>query len=92
VHVTTYLGGEIATTLVVDYDEELSLPLSLEAYKGLMPSRYTCLYDESTSSVDFQGFFQQSNTSANTYKDIVTRELGGFCHYPINGKHCKCVQ
>jgi hypothetical protein len=56
-----------------------------------MPSRYTRLDDESISFVDFQDFFQQSN-KANTYKDIVTKELGGLCHYPINGKRCKCVQ
>jgi hypothetical protein len=29
--VTTYLGREVATTLVANYDEQLLLPLLLEA-------------------------------------------------------------
>jgi len=73
--VTTYLGHENVVTLVVDYDEKSSFLLLLEAFKGLMPSKSTCLHDESTSFVVFHDIFQQTNTSANSYKDIVIREL-----------------
>ncbi len=49
--VITYLGHEVATTLVANYDEQLLLPLLLEAYKGLLPNRGDCL-DEFASLVD----------------------------------------
>jgi len=84
--VTTYLGHENVVTLVVDYDEKSSFLLLLEAFKGLMPSKSTCLHNEFTSFVVFHDIFQQTNTSANSYKDIVIRELDRFCHYHIDGK------
>jgi hypothetical protein len=59
--VTTYLGHEVATTLMADYDEQLLLPLLFEAYKGLLPNRGHYL-DESTLLVDFQDLFQQRVT------------------------------
>jgi len=49
--VITYLGHEVATTLVANYDEELLLSLLLEAYKGFLPNRGDCL-DEFASLVD----------------------------------------
>jgi hypothetical protein len=41
--------------------------------------------------VVFHDIFQQTNTSANSYKDIVIRELDWFCHYHIDGKNNKCA-
>jgi len=55
--VTTYLSHEVTTTLMVDYDEQLLLPLLIEAYKGLLPNKGECL-DESTSLMDFHNLFQ----------------------------------
>ncbi len=49
--VITYSGHDVATTLVANYDEQLLLPLLLEAYKGLLPNRGDCL-DEFASLVD----------------------------------------
>jgi hypothetical protein len=49
--VTTYLGHEVVATLMADYDEQLLLPLLLEAYKSLLPNRKDYL-DESTLLVD----------------------------------------
>lgn len=90
--VTSYLEYEATTSLVVDYDEKILLPLLLEAYKGLMPSKICCIDDEFDSLVDSQDLFQQtSDTSANSYKDIVTRDLDGFTCYSIDAKSCKCV-
>jgi hypothetical protein len=50
--VITYLGCEVAATLVASYDKQLLLPLLLEVYKGLLPSRGDYL-DEFASLVDF---------------------------------------
>jgi hypothetical protein len=55
--VITYLGHEATTTLVANYDEQLLLPLLLDAYKGLLPNRMDYL-DEFASLVDFQDLFQ----------------------------------
>jgi hypothetical protein len=54
--VTTYLGHEIAATVMADYDKQL-LPLLLEAYKGLLPNKGDYL-NESTLLVDSQDLFQ----------------------------------
>jgi hypothetical protein len=54
--VIIYLGREVVVTLVADYDEQLLLPLLLEAYKGLLPNRGDCL-DEFVSLVDSQDLF-----------------------------------
>jgi hypothetical protein len=54
--VITYLGCEVAATLVANYDEQLLLPLLLEAYKGLLPSRGDYL-DEFASLMDTQDLF-----------------------------------
>jgi hypothetical protein len=51
--VITYLGHEAIAALVVDYDEQLLLPLLLEVYKGLLPNGGDCL-DESASLMDSQ--------------------------------------
>ncbi len=78
-----YLGHEVATILVANYDEQILLPLLLEAYKGLLPNRGDCL-DEFASLVDSYDLFQHINIIVDTYKDIVCRELGSFRWYPID--------
>jgi hypothetical protein len=50
-------GSKTTTTLVVNYDEQLLLPLLLEGYKVFIPSRVDYL-DEFVSLVKLQGFFQ----------------------------------
>ncbi len=55
--VTTYLGCEVVAILVANYDKQLLLPLLLEAYKGLLPSRGDYL-DEFASLVDSQDLFE----------------------------------
>ncbi len=82
--VTIYLGRQIITTLVVNFNEQLLL----EAYKVLMPNRVDC-FDETTSLVNSQNLFQQTNTNANTYKDITNQDLVGFHRYPIKTKTYK---
>ncbi len=43
-------------------------------------------YVKFSSFVDFEYLFQHTKINANTYKDIVTRELGGFHHYIVDMK------
>jgi hypothetical protein len=43
-------------------------------------------YVKISSLVDFKYLFQHTNINANTYKDIVTRELGRFHHYIVDMK------
>jgi hypothetical protein len=75
--ITSYLGHEVATNLVVNYNEKLLLPLLLEAYKVLMHNKINYIDDEFDSLVDSLDLFQQTNdTNANTYNNIVTKELG----------------
>ncbi len=55
-----------------------------------MPNKINYIDDEFGSLVDSLDLFQQTNdTNANTYKDSVTRELGGFHHYFIDAQRCK---
>jgi hypothetical protein len=41
--------------------------------------------------VDFKGLFHTTTTLVDTYMDIVSRELVGFQHFPIDVKSCKWV-
>ncbi len=54
---TSYLGHEVATSQVLNYDEKLLLPLLLEAYKGLMPNKINYIDDEFDSLVDSLDLF-----------------------------------
>jgi hypothetical protein len=57
-----------------------------------MPSKICYIDDEFDSLVDFQDLFQQtSDTSVNSYKDIVTREFDGFTCYSVDVKICECA-
>jgi hypothetical protein len=62
----------------------------LEAYKGLLPNKGDCL-DESTSLVDFQALFQQTNIIVDTYKDIICKKLGLFHQYLVDAKTYSCA-
>ncbi len=55
--VIIYLGCEVVATLVANYDKQLLMPLLLEAYKGLLPSKGDYL-DEFASLVDSHDLFQ----------------------------------
>ncbi len=41
----TYLGREATATIVIEYDEQLLLPLLLEAHKLLVPHRFEDLIE-----------------------------------------------
>ncbi len=51
-----------------------------------MPNMDDCPND---SFVDSQDLFQQTNISANTHKDIVCHEFGGFQCYLVDVKTCQ---
>ncbi len=83
------MGHENAIIVVVKYDEKLLLPLLMETNKFLMFN-----WVETTSNLhskgDYEGLFHTS-TIADTYKDIVSRELIGFWWVPVDVEGCKCV-
>jgi len=47
--------------------------------------------EESTSLVDSQDLFQQTNTIVDTYKDIVCQKLGSFRRYHVDAESCSCA-
>jgi hypothetical protein len=72
-----YLGHENVIILVTKYDENLLLPLLMEASKLLMFNRAKMAFDLH-SQVDYDGFFHIKTTIINTYMDILSRELLDF--------------
>ncbi len=54
---TSYLGYEVAPSLVLNYDENLLLLLLLEVYKGLMPNKINYIDDEFDLLVDSLDLF-----------------------------------
>jgi hypothetical protein len=71
-----YLGHENVIILVTKYDENLLLPLLMEANKLLMFNRANMAFDLH-SQVDYEGFFH-IKTTINTYMDILSWELLDF--------------
>ncbi len=55
----TYLGHEVITTIVIEYDEQLLLPLLLEAHRVLVPDRFEDLI-EFALFMDSSFFFHRS--------------------------------
>ncbi len=87
--VNIYLHCEIVATLIVELTNNYYClycwrfitcwcPIGFKTLKNL-PNLWT-----------FKIYFSNL-TQMQTYKDIVRRELGSFCHYPIDLKICKCV-
>jgi len=89
--VTMFLGRENTTIIIVKYDENLLLPLLMEANKLLMLDRVEKKFDLH-SQVDFEGLFHTTTTTTlNTYTNIISKELVGFQRFPIDAKSYKCV-
>jgi hypothetical protein len=72
-----YLGHENVIVLVIKYDENLLLPLLMEANKLLMFNRAKMAFDLH-SQVDYRGFFHTKTKTINTYMDILLREFLDF--------------
>jgi hypothetical protein len=54
----TYLGHEVIAIIVIEYDEQLLLPLLLEAHRVFMPHRYEDLI-KFTLFMDSSFFFHR---------------------------------
>jgi hypothetical protein len=70
-----YLGYEIVIVVVVEYDENLLLPLLMETKKLLM-FKNVQMTSNLHSQVDSKGLFH-TTTITNTYRDIVSRVFFG---------------
>jgi hypothetical protein len=89
--VTMFLGCENTTIIIVKYDENLLVPLLMEANKLLILDRVEKKFDLH-SQVDFEGLFHTTTTTTlDTYMDIISKELVGFQCFPIDVKSYKCV-
>ncbi len=90
--VIMFLGHENTSIIVAKYDENLLLPLLMEANKLLVLDRVEKKIDLH-SQVDFEGLFHTTTTTTtlDTYMDIISKELVGFERFPIDAKSCKCV-
>jgi len=75
--ITMFLDHENAVTMVAKYDENLLLPLLMEANKLLMSNKFEGVYDLH-SQVDSKGLLHTITTTIDTYMDIVSKELVGF--------------
>ncbi len=75
--VIMYLGQENVDVLVVEYDDELLLPLLIEATKLLMPFN-GAKFENLVIQVNYEYLFFTTITNANTCRDLVLRELVGY--------------
>jgi hypothetical protein len=75
--VTMYLGQENVVVLVVDYDDELLLPLLTEIAKLLIPSNGANFKNLATQ-VNFENLVFTTTMKADTYRDLVSRKLIGY--------------
>jgi len=74
--VTMYLGCE-NVVIVVEYDKKLLFLLLMEVNKLLIFNKVETIFDFH-SQVYSKILFRTIMTIANTYKDIVSKELVGF--------------
>jgi hypothetical protein len=76
--VTMYLGWENAISLVVEYDDEVLLPLLVKVAKLLMPSSGAEFEDLGTQ-VNSKDLFFTTTMNVDSYKDLVSLLLSIFC-------------
>ncbi len=88
--VTMYLGQENVVALIVEYDDELLLTLSIEVVKLLMLSS-GAEFENLATQVKFENLFFTTTTNADTYKALVPRKLVGYHQYLANVDNCKCA-
>jgi hypothetical protein len=75
--VVMYLGWENVDALVVEYDDELLLPLIIEVTKLLMPSS-GAKFENLMTQVNYDDLFFTTIINENSYRDLVSRELVGY--------------
>jgi hypothetical protein len=77
-----FMGHQNATLVVIEYDEKLLMPLSMEANKFLIHDKVETTFDLHLEG-DYESLLHTTSTSTNTYKDSVK----GSCWV----SSCKCV-
>jgi hypothetical protein len=88
--VTTFLGDENVVAIVVEYDKKLLLHLLTKAIKLLMHTNVEEV-ENLQSKGNSKDLFKTTSTNANTYMDLVSRELFGFHRVSIDAENDKCV-
>jgi hypothetical protein len=88
--VTMYLGQENVVALVVEYDDELLLPLVTEVAKLLMLSS-GAKFENLVTQVNSKNLVFTTTMNVDFYRDLVSRELIGYCQYVVDVGNCKCA-
>ncbi len=88
--ITTFLGDENVVVIVVEYDKKFLLHLLTKVTKLLMPTNVEKVEDLQSKG-NSKDLFKTTSTNANTYMDLVSRELFGFHQYSIDVENYKCV-
>ncbi len=77
---------DFAIDVVVKYDEKLLLPLLIEASKLLISINVEEIEDlQFLNNVKY--LFHPTSTTVDIYKDLVSKELVGFCWYLVDVKN-----
>ncbi len=75
--VVMYLGWENVDALIVEYDDELLLPILIEVTKLLMPSS-GAKFENLVIQVNYEDLFFTTIINAKNDRDLVSRELVGY--------------
>ncbi len=75
--VVMYLDWENVDAFVVEYDDELLLPLLIEVTKLLMPSS-GAKFENLVIQVNYEDLFFTTIINVNNYGDLLSREFVGY--------------
>jgi hypothetical protein len=85
---TMYIGSKNAIIMIVKYNEYLLLHLPMKVKKLLMFDNIKEV-ENVQSQVHFKDLFYSTLTSANTYRDLMSRKLAIFCWHFVDVEICK---
>jgi hypothetical protein len=89
--VFSFVGRKEGVNIVDEYDRRTLYPMFLKCYHHLHPMKkiVECVYQtgDEDSSLDI---FQQTTSTSEPSKELVTKELLIFKHYQVDPKNIKC--
>ncbi len=83
-----YMGSKNVIIMIVKYNEYLLLHLPMKVNKLLMFDNNEEV-ENVQSQVHSKDLFYSTMTSANTYRDLMSKELVQFCWHFVDAKICK---
>jgi hypothetical protein len=79
-----FLGHKNVVILVIAYDEEVLLPLLMEVYNSSLPLIEDPQAFESPNGGNLGDLFHTTNTTTNTWTNIIGTNLYGYYQYHID--------